>query len=65
MHSIDVNAACFVRKKISGGSCFPILQRGRLSSVLECGTLVTLDCCYGVIFVYSWFKTYGKSESRN
>jgi hypothetical protein len=24
-----------------------------------------LDCCYGVIFVYSWFKTYGKSESRN
>ena len=65
MYSIDVNAACFARKKRSGSSCFPILQSGRLSSVLECGTLVTLDRCHGVIFVYSWFKTCGKSESRN
>lgn len=56
MRSTDVNAACFARKKKSGGSCFPIPQSVRLSSVLECGTLVTLDCCYGVIFVYSWFK---------
>jgi len=64
MRSIDVNAACFAQKK-SGSSCFPSLQSGRLSSVLECGTLVTLSCCYGVIFVHSWFKTCGKSESRN
>jgi len=68
MHSIDVKAACFARKKCSSSSsscCFPSLQSGLLSSVLEYGTLATLNCCYDVIFVYSRFKTSGKSESRN
>jgi hypothetical protein len=65
VRSIDVNAACFVHKKRSGSCCFSSLQSGRLFSGLEYGTLVALNFCYGVIFIFSWFKTCGKSESRN